>query len=57
MKDKIFTCQDCKKKFRVKAYTPEVVAMKLCPQCYTKRMVAKGSYIKIDKYAKERKLK
>lgn len=39
MKDKIYNCKDCNNEFREKAYTPEVVAMKLCPQCYTKRRI------------------
>ena len=37
MKDKTFKCRDCKKEFRKKAYSPELVALRLCPHCYTKR--------------------
>lgn len=39
MKEKSYNCKDCQKECRAKAYTPEVVAMKLCPQCYTKRQI------------------
>lgn len=39
MKDKVYDCKDCNKECRAKVYTPEVVAMELCPQCHTKRQV------------------
>lgn len=39
MKDKVYNCKDCQKECREKAYTPEVVKLGLCPQCYTKRIV------------------
>ena len=45
MKDKIYNCKDCNKECRAKVYTPEVVALGLCPQCYTKRMVKKCKQI------------
>ena len=39
MKDKTYNCKDCDKECRVKAYTPELVELGLCSQCYTKRMM------------------
>ncbi len=52
MKDKTFNCLDCKKEFRVKAYTPETTVRELCPQCYTKRM----NSIKFHILPKDKKL-
>lgn len=39
MKDKTFICKDCNEECRAKTFTPEVVIMELCPQCYTKRTI------------------
>lgn len=37
-----FQCKDCNGIFRKKAYTKNLVNLKLCPQCYTKRANEKG---------------
>ena len=42
MKDKTYNCKDCNKECRAKTYTPEVAALGLCPQCYTKRIIKIG---------------
>jgi len=49
MKDKTYNCKDCGKECRAKAYTPEVVALGLCPQCYTNKatMTEKVNIVKI----------
>jgi DNA-directed RNA polymerase subunit RPC12/RpoP len=36
--DKVYECKDCHREVRVKAVTPELATMRLCPQCYTKRL-------------------
>jgi len=40
-KDEMFECQDCGDKLRRGAYLPSCYDRKLCPQCYTKRMMQK----------------
>ena len=60
MKDKNFKCQDCEKEFWEKAFTPEVVALKLCPQCYTKRVtkdISLGKGVTIHKKDLMKKIK
>ncbi len=56
MKDKNFKCRDCKKEFREKAFTPEVVALRLCPQCYTKKMNLPKKPEKKDRDNREEKM-
>jgi len=40
-KSKTFICTGCQNEFSVKAFTPELVTMKKCPQCYTKEQMSK----------------
>ena len=57
-KDKTYKCKDCNKKIREKAVTPDLVELKLCPQCYTKRatMIETINYAKIGEQINLKKL-
>lgn len=41
-KDKVYKCKDCDKEVRVKSVTSTLAYLKLCPQCFTERVINLG---------------
>ena len=37
-----YTCKDCQTEIWRKAVSPMLVDLKLCPQCYSKRLMAQS---------------
>jgi predicted metal-binding protein len=47
MEDKTFVCIGCKRTFREKEFTPELVDLQMCPKCYTEKMTADLKQLKM----------
>lgn len=47
-KDRVYWCKSCDKEIRIKSVTIELVALELCPKCFTNKILKYNNDIAID---------